>query len=192
MKRLLLVVAVVLTAAIMVPGANAAPSADAYLNSIAVPPRCAFPWQSPTTDPVCSDGLFAPRLATTTQSVILGVSDFEASRTDCQGYADAQTTVFSIDGSPVPITTQPCREVTQSVPTLLTLPFDGASAVWAVSYRYLIPAGSLAPGNHTFTWTITFTSDYTYALGCTDPSGRCLGDANGTVLTNTNTLTVVQ
>jgi hypothetical protein len=191
-KHLLLAVALVLTAAIMVPGANAALSGDGYLNSIAVPPRCAYPWQSPTTDPVCSVGLSAPRLATTSQSVILGLSDFEGSRADCQGFVDAQTTVLAIDGSPVPITTQPCREVTQSVPNLLTLPFDGANAVWAVSYRYLIPAGSLSPGDHTFTWTITFTSDYTYALGCTDPSGRCLGDAKGTVLTITNTITIVQ
>jgi hypothetical protein len=192
MKHLLLAAAGALTAAIMVPGANAAPSADGYLHSIAVPPRCAFPWQSPTTDPVCSDGLFAPRLATTSQSVILGVSDFEGSLADCQGYVDAQTTVFTIDGSPVPITIQPCREVTQSVPNLLTLPIDGVNAVWAVSYRALIPAGSLSPGDYSFSWTITFTSDYTYALGCTDPSGRCLGDAAGTVLTNTNTLTIAQ
>lgn len=191
MKPLLLAAAVVLTAAIVVPGANADLSADGYLHSIAVPPRCAFPWQSPASDPVCSDGLFAPRLATTSQSVILGVSDFEGSLADCEGWVNAQTTVFAIDGSPVPITFQPCRMVTQSVPNLLTLPIDGANAVWATSSRILIPAGSLSPGDHSVTWTITFTSDYTYSLGCTDPSGRCLGDTTGTVLTNTNTLTIV-
>jgi len=45
--------------------------------------------------------------------------------------------------------------------------------VWETDFRYLIPAGALTPGVHTVTWTSTFTSDFSYSLGCTDPSGRC-------------------
>jgi hypothetical protein len=193
MKRILLGAVLAISAALLASASvtSAAESADGYLHNIAEPARCAAPGQTPDpTQSVCSAHFFAPRVALTSQTVLLAISDFEASQGDCTSYGDAQTTTFAVDGAPVPITTQPCRYVPQSVDNVITLPVEGYDAVWDSERRYLIPAGSLAPGVHTLTWTSTFTSDWSYSLGCGDPSGRCTVPA-GSVDTATTTLTVM-
>ena len=193
MKRLLLGTVLAISAALLAcaSASTAAESGDGYLHNIAQPVRCAAQGQTPDpTVSVCSVHFFQPRVALTSQTLLLAISDLEASRDDCSSYGSAQTTTFSVDGSPVPITTQPCRYVTQSVDNEFTLPIAGANAVWDSEWRYLIPAGSLAPGVHTLTFTSTFTSDYSYSLGCGDPSGRCTVPA-GTIDTATTTLTIV-
>lgn len=186
MKRLLVAVVFALATA----GVASGESTDGYLHNLAAPPLCALPWQTP--DPslsICQARFLAPRLALTSQSVLLRIGDFEATQADCTSYDATQTTTFAVDGAPVPVTTQPCRFISQSVDNVVTLPLAGAQTVWGTDFRYLIPAGSLAPGTHTVTWTATFSSDWSYSLGCTDPSGRCTVPA-GTVWTETTTLTI--
>lgn len=172
---------------VSVAGVASGESTNAYLHTLAAPPVCAFPWETP--DPsvsVCQARFFAPRLALTTQSIILRIGESEGSQADCTAFAAAQTTTFAIDGAPMPIITQPCRYVALAVDNV-SLP---ALPVWLTEFRYLIPAGALAPGVHTVTWIDTFTSGYSYSPGSGDPSGRCTVPA-GTVHTSTTTLTII-
>ena len=190
MKRLL-AVAGSIVALFAVAATASAESADRYLHSIAMPPKCAFAWNQP--DPslsVCWVSPWVDHAALASQSLILAVGDFEATREDCESWR-RQTMVFTVDGSPVPITTQPCREVSRSIDNVITLPFFGADTVWGASFRYLIPAGSMSLGVHTFTATSTYTSDYSYTLGCDDPSGRCTVPA-GTVASSTSAFTIIE
>jgi hypothetical protein len=168
--------------ALGVTTASADPS-NAYLYGPALPTRCPVAWQSP--DPsvsTCWARFFVPSIALTTQSVLLRIGDYEASFADCSAFSSSTTTTFQLDGAFVPITNQPCR--------YLPLDTTFGQPVWRTDYRYLIPAGSLSPGDHTITWTSTFNSGYSYSLGCSDPSGRCPIPA-GTVQTSTVTLTII-
>ncbi len=176
---LLLAVAVALGGS----GAAVADGGDAYLHSIQLPPRCAFPWTSP--DPAasaCRAGFFSPDLVLTSQLVVFAVDELEGSHQDCEAFAAATTTTYQLDGAYVPVTTQACRYVPHD--QTLGIP------VWRTAHRSLIPAGSLASGDHAITWTQTVNHAYSYSLGCDDPTGRCVVDA-GTVTTSTETLTVV-
>jgi hypothetical protein len=160
-----------------------ADQSDVYVHGPALPTRCPFAWQTP--DPsvsTCWARFFVPSIALTTQSVLLRIGDYEASFADCSAFSLATTTTFQLDGAFVPITNQPCRYLP------LDTTFD--QPVWRTDNRYLIPAGSLSPGDHTITWTTTYNSGYSYSLGCTDPSGRCPIPA-GTVQTSTVTLTII-
>jgi len=188
MQRLFLLLPVVTAAAVVTvlasaAGVASAESASGYLHNLAMPPRCALTSETPDPSaPICQLPNFgAPRLALTSQSVILRIGDAESSRADCAAYSAGVTTTFAVDGAPVPITTQPCR----FVPKL----DDFQPFWWWTEYRYLIPAGSLAPGEHTVTWTATYNTDVSYSLGCTDPSGRCTVPA-GTVVSSPTTLTI--
>ena len=165
-------------------GVASAESMNGYLHNLAMPPRCALSWETPDPSvPVCQLINFgAPRLALASQSVILRISDVESSRADCAAYSAGVTTTFTVDDAPVPITTQHCR----FVPELGDL---GELFWWWTDYRYLIPAGSLAPGVHTVMWTATYNTEVSYSLGCTDPSGRCTIPA-GTVINSPTTLTI--
>jgi DNA-binding SARP family transcriptional activator len=158
--------------------------------SLAAPPMCASPSETPNASlSSCQAHFFAPRVALTSQSVLLTISDWEATRADCATYSAAQTTTFAVDGEPVLYTTVPCQHVTHSIDNVITLPLLDAPTAWGMQDRYLIPARTLTPGTHTLTWTSTFLSDYSYSLGCTDPSGRCTTKA-GTVATSTTNLTI--
>lgn len=192
MSRVVVVTAIVgVLAALSFTNAASAESTDGYLHNLAAPPLCPLPWETPDPSlPVCQARVFAPRLALTSQSVVLRIGDFEASQDDCASYFTAQTTTFTIDGAAVPIVVQPCRELPHSIDNVITLPAFGADRVWETDYRYLMPAGSLLPGIHIVTWTASFTSSYSYTLGCDDPSGRCTVPA-GSVFTSTTTLTIV-
>jgi hypothetical protein len=162
--------------------ANAA-SADRYLHDPAAPPLCAFPWTTP--DPsvsVCQARFFAPRLALTSQSVLLRIGDAESSRADCVSYDSGVATTFAIDGQGVSITKIPCHDEPR-------VNVAGVMPVWGVDYRHFIPAGTIAPGVHTVTWTSTYTRDVSYSLGCTDPSGRCTV-SGGTVVSSTTQLII--
>ena len=168
-----------------VSGMAAAESGDGYLHNLNAPPLCAFPWETPDPSvPICQARFFAPRLALTSQSVILRIGDVESSQADCEAYSSGVTTTFKVDGGSVPVTTIPCR-YTPMTPDNLT----AFGPLWRTDYRFLIPAGSLAVGVHTVTWTATYNVDITFSLGCTDPSGRCTTPA-GTVVTATAELTI--
>src|SRR4051812_30452520 len=150
-------------------------SGERYLHSFMnAPPLCPFEWGTPDANvPACQVRFFAPRLALASQTLLLRIGDFEASRADCAAYAAGVTTTFAIDDVPVSITTLPCRYVPQAVANVTDGCCPIAVPVWMTDFRYLIPAGALHEGVHTVTWTATYTADVSFSLGCDDPSGRC-------------------
>jgi hypothetical protein len=184
--RVLLVASAAALALALTGGTARATSPDGYLHSLAMPPFCPFPWGTP--DPslaICQANAFAPRLALTSQSVILRGGDYEGSLADCTGYATAVTTAFTLDRELIPVTTQPCRYVPRAVENANFFVIPN----WDYEVRSLIPAGSLSVGIHTLTWTATFNANFSYSLGCTDPSGRCTVPA-GTVFNSTSDLVI--
>jgi hypothetical protein len=181
--------AAVVAALASTAGVASGESPEGYLHNLAAPPLCAVLGDAPDASlPVCQARFFGPpRVALTSQSVLLRIGDSESSQADCEAFSAGVTTEFRIDGDPVSITTHPCRYVPQPVDNLEgSLP---VIPVWVTEFRYLIPAGALAPGVHTVTWTATYNVDVSYSLGCTDPSGRCTTPA-GTVVTSTKELTI--
>ena len=162
-------------------------STDAYVHILLTPPRCALADGTPDpSQPVCGVGVVRPRQALTSQSVLVGVVlDEESSQADCAAAMTGLETVFTVDGVLVDTTTVPCRFVPRSVDNQPIPVIPG----WVYAIRYVIPAGSLAPGTHTLSLTGTYTVDVTDSLGCDDPSGRCSHRA-GDTFTSTSSLTI--
>ena len=107
-----------------------------------------------------------------------------AALTHCVGMHGFET-VSTLDGVQVDTTTVPCRFVSRPLDNQPIPVIPG----WVYAVRYVIPAGSLAPGTHTLSTTGTYTVDVSYSLGCDDPSGRCTHQA-GDTFTVTNSLII--
>ena len=84
--------------------------------------------------------------------------------------------VSTVDGVPVDTTTVHCRFVPHAVDNQPIPVIPG----WVYATRYVIPAGSLTPGTHTFVGTATYKVDVSDSLGCDDPSGWCTHHAGDT------------
>jgi hypothetical protein len=168
-------------------GTASADSPQSYLHTLAAPVPCAGPGGTPdATVSVCQGMIFGgTRVTLTSQAVIVAIGDAESSQIDCNASFDTTTHSIAVDGQGVPITVSPCRYY-PSADTRVSPFFRGT---WAVGYRYLIDPGALAPGAHTLTWVTRWIEDFTYSLGCTDPSGRCTVPA-GSVEIETGALIV--
>jgi hypothetical protein len=170
MRLSAVMVALAAALAVTVVGA-AAQSPESYLHTANAPPKCASPGEAPDAAvTVCQGFAFGGvRIALPSQSIILGVGDAESSQADCRAGFAATTHDLKVDGVPAPITVSPCRYIAPA--DLLVNPFFRGN--WAVFYRTLFDAGALAPGAHAITFTTHWIEDFSYSLGCTDPSGRC-------------------
>jgi hypothetical protein len=149
----------------------AAQSPESYLHTANAPPRCASPGESPDGAVTVCLGFASggTRIALSSQSIILSVGDAESSQADCSAGFDATTHDFTVDGVSAPITVVSCRYIAPA--DLRVNPFFHGN--WAVFYRSLLDPGALAPGAHAVTFTTHWIKDFSYSLGCTDPSGRC-------------------
>jgi hypothetical protein len=174
-----LVVPVALSLVVLAVAATSAwgASTDAYVHTLLTPPRCVLAGGTPDpSQPVCSVGGGPARQALTSQSVLVGFLDVESSQSDCAADVTGVETVATVDGVSVDTTDVQCRFVPQPVDNLSIPVIPG----WVNDTRYVIPAGSLTPGTHTLSTTITYTVDVSYSLGCDDPSGRCTHHAGET------------
>jgi hypothetical protein len=169
-SHVVLGVLTILTVAAGAATARAGESPVAHLHSAFFMPCPDYPAPPDPTLAGCNGfSVGGTRVASVSQAVILAIGDVESSQADCKNGVAATTHTFTIDGNPVPITVDPCRyfppDFQQINPS-----FWGN---WGVFYKYLIRPGALARGIHDITFTTHWVNDFTYSLGCGDPSGRC-------------------
>jgi hypothetical protein len=177
--------ATVVAACVVVVATASAESPDGYLHNWTAPPRCPQ-GVADASIPVCQVTFFGTGYeASTSQSILFRVGDFEATAEDCRTVSTSVTVTFTIDGTLVPVTELPCR--------FIPIPIDNVSLAfvgyWGTDFRYVSPPAALVSGTHVETATFFVDSSFTYSLGCGDPSGRCTVPA-GTVFTYTSDVTI--